>query len=710
MSTDVSLGGLPQRTRPNTRASIKALNFSSMSKALADVMHKESKDTSVEKEKGKRVKDNTVSKRSSLVPSAPASTEKVAAGKKDKAKSPDATTVSKNTRRLSGLPKASGTTSEEPSPPVSAISPKLGAKRASTLRPRSSLTGSSLPKYRPKSALIEGADAKREPSPPARAGTRRRLSTSDEDKEEKGKPMLLDLTKSAETNVNRAISPLPHRNALQVNLTTAINVTPSTPDRKTPKAASSRTASPTRVPSPTRGKQSKATKPAAATTTRPPSSASSSSSSRAPNSVPSTPTIVRRIAKRASTIRLNDPKAPSPLRTSIPIPGQSDSPFANVSVRKRSQNATPSSSRPPSLKINPTPIVLTANDSMDSIEANDVEMMLSSVASPSAPTPALPRFRTVNLLDEQQQPHTPPRLSPFNLPGRSNLSYLSPAPPTTDGSPFLRPQRRGVGNDRGSIMSWEQLAQHSVAMGTPDVEHMLAEVDAPFHTLIASPTPSHLTLADIPESPTLSAMPSPSGYGSISQVLLPDVTPLPAQHTALRYDDSAEVSPIEGATAMMLRLQLAALENTAQERLVRIESLEALLVSATEARLRDTEDLARQISTLEEQVHGSLSGKPDERAVEYAAELEEQLAQAQVVRDEAVADALKRAALEAVSSHATALQRQQAKWELSAAADDASGAWRAVGRDAECELDLIKSSQETLTVLLAALDNSLRQL
>ena len=36
MSTEAATGSLPQRTRPNTRASLKALNFSSMGKALAD--------------------------------------------------------------------------------------------------------------------------------------------------------------------------------------------------------------------------------------------------------------------------------------------------------------------------------------------------------------------------------------------------------------------------------------------------------------------------------------------------------------------------------------------------------------------------------------------------------------------------------------------------------------------------------------------------
>ena len=41
--------------------------------------------------------------------------------------------------------------------------------------------------------------------------------------------------------------------------------------------------------------------------------------------------------------------------------------------------------------------MITADSSMDSMDASDVEFMLQDVVSPSAPTPALPRFRTVDL-------------------------------------------------------------------------------------------------------------------------------------------------------------------------------------------------------------------------------------------------------------------------------------------------------------------------
>ena len=54
MSTEVaaaSAGG-PTRSRPHTRSTIRqSLNFSSMGKALADVMHKESKGKEEKEEK-----------------------------------------------------------------------------------------------------------------------------------------------------------------------------------------------------------------------------------------------------------------------------------------------------------------------------------------------------------------------------------------------------------------------------------------------------------------------------------------------------------------------------------------------------------------------------------------------------------------------------------------------------------------------------------
>ena len=159
----------------------------------------------------------------------------------------------------------------------------------------------------------------------------------------------------------------------------------------------------------------------------------------------------------------------------------------------------------------------------------------------------------------------------------------------------------------------------------------------------------------------------------------------------------------------LLRLQLASVENTAQEQRSEIESLRAQLSAATEARLRDTEDLARQISALEEQIHGNLASKTDDRWSQYASSLEEQLARAQSARDEAVAHALKQAALDAAASQTAEMYRQQAALAVATAARDARAAWKSVECTAESELEMVRSSREMLSVLLAGLDCNLQR-
>lgn len=236
---------------------------------------------------------------------------------------------------------------------------------------------------------------------------------------------------------------------------------------------------------------------------------------------------------------------------------------------------------------------------------------------------------------------------------------------------------------------------------------MLADVDAPFASMTASPAPS--TLPDIPESPSLSALPSPTGYGSISQVLLPDVTPSPAVFNAtLRFDELAAEAPRgDGGAVTMLRLQLAAAESSANEQRLQIEALESQLRTAKDARLRDTEELAMQITLLEEKVRESL--RPDEQLLQHAASLEEQLAHARSAREQAVKEALQQAQAAAARAQHDSLRKQQARWFVSAAARDAGSAWTSVRCVAESELEYVRASQDTLAVLLAGLDHMLQK-
>ena len=336
-------------------------------------------------------------------------------------------------------------------------------------------------------------------------------------------------------------------------------------------------------------------------------------------------------------------------------------------------------------------------------EAEDVELLLAPVAALGAPTPAMPRIQTRKRL----APQTPTRAN--LLPTRANMSYLSPLPPDADSSSSsLRPPQQGSGKQaRGSILSWEQLAtEASKTLGDDEIEHMLSDIPAPFRSGAVSPSPSSAAL-DIPESPCLSALSSPGGYGSISQVLLPDVTPSPAFHpNAQCYDMSSEHSTVDGATVTLLRLQLASVENTARERLYQLQSMEEELHNLKEARARDAHELTNRVAYMEEQLRGNMEIQrrmEDERAA-YTSGLEDQLKQAQAARDHAIEEAVMRSQASAKAAQAAQLESQRGVSQMACLARVAASDWGAVCELSGLELDIVQGDRQVLSVLLAELD------
>jgi hypothetical protein len=330
--------------------------------------------------------------------------------------------------------------------------------------------------------------------------------------------------------------------------------------------------------------------------------------------------------------------------------------------------------------------------------ADDIELMLGSIVSPTAPTPALPRLQVRR--QHGDIPQTPSRGS--SLPTRADLSYLSPIPPRTGPSSSLKVMR--AGHDRGSLLSWDQLvAVGDKTLGEGEVESMIADIPAPF-----SPAPSTVDLElAIPESPSLSTLPSPAGYGSISQVLLPDVTPspAPAKHMQLQLTpEHSRHAAADASLVVMLRLQLASMENIAKERLSQITTLEAQLGAAKEARMREAADLAAQVSALEQQMHVSLESR--ERAAEERARLEEQLRGAVATKELAVQEAVKRATEDAARLRSSTEEAVRRKCEVVNAAHTAARSWGFVHKVAESELESVRSQRETLNFLLMSLDQN----
>ncbi|KAI0032498.1 hypothetical protein K488DRAFT_49781 [Vararia minispora EC-137] len=685
-------------TRASSRYSLS--NLASVGKALADVINKDNS-TSDKAKRTKEVKEdkeesrgNKASGRRSITTvESDTARRRQPVGAKPSAKdvmSPGATITSRSSRRMSAQPDVPIVSEDGVITNKSAASMSPGATRRASLRPRPN--GSALPKYRPRSMLVEAA--KKQSTPPR---TRRQQSSSDNESELTGehepddgqkkadlKPMALE-EKSA-----RSISPLPKR-ARERQTNIPVTVPPSTPVSKvkipTRKGASSpvrgvllasrQSPSPPPRASPASG--AKAQKAKTSSIPRPPSSASVSSSSSAQQvRTPQTPTPVRSTKKSASP-----GKTGSPLRQAVPR--HDDSPLGKF-VGKKTQLSPVQGS--------PAGSEFVEGNSVDS--AADVEFMLGAIVSPTAPTPAIPRLRMEHVVPSGV-PETPSR-----LPNRNDMSYLSPLPPGSGRSPRpVRPNRPGY--DRGSLLSWEQLAAMSErSLGEGEMKRMLADIPAPFSTP-SSPALSAIDLPPrTPESPSLSSLPSPAGYGSISQVLLPDVTPSPAP-VRLQYSDAPE-DP-SSAVATMLRLQLAAAERLAGERLYQLQVLEAQLGNAKEARMRDTNELAAHVNTLEEQMRAVLDAR--DRAAEehtmHISVLEEQLRTEALTRGQAVQVAVARAGEEASRRQAAIIEAEGRRWMAVGTAARASVHWGAVSEVARSELEFIAASRDALAVLLSSL-------
>lgn len=290
------------------------------------------------------------------------------------------------------------------------------------------------------------------------------------------------------------------------------------------------------------------------------------------------------------------------------------------------------------------------------------------------------------------------------------MSYLSPLPPGDGGdSALLRPpQARQGGNNarsagRGSILSWEQLASEaSKTLGGEELDKMLHDIPAPFRSGAASPALSSL---DLPSSPCLSALDSPTGYGSISQVLLPDVTPSPAMHASQRYNFSnSDSGQVESPVVNLLRLQLAQAENMAKERLMQMQAMENEIYSLKETHTRQMQETARHISYLE------ASAQKGEDTRVYASSLEDRLRHADALREQAVKDAQRKSEESVRRNLARERKKEHVVVQLGCAAKLARSEWMSVKDLAEVELDLVRGDRAVLSVLLTELDQMTRSL
>ncbi|KAK2462012.1 hypothetical protein APHAL10511_006475 [Amanita phalloides] len=640
--------------RPITRSSIRQ----SLGKAFADVMNKDGKDGDKPTKKIKGARFNPAAPRNSMGETRPPLQPVKRTG------TPDSVT---HTRKRLSTTTVQSSSDENP---LQSNVDNGPVTRSATLRPSSRQnTSSALPKYRPKSVV----ETTKPPPSPIRVNTRRRLRTSDDDKEEKqsSKDSVPSPCKGT-----RPISPLPHR-ALQNTTSLASPTTPSTPSRRKTPTPSSAKSSPT-LPS------------------RPPKAVKTTSSSVAPNDsreylsssstsgTPRTPKIntAKTTTRRADreNVRENSSTAgSSPARSS------SSSPVVHRHLK-----------RVVDLTFDGPAVGNMSHISEATSEEEDVALLLAPVADPSAPTPAMPRLSKARDRDKQL-PVTPTR--PGNsLPSRAQMSYASPVPPVD--TSFLRPRSPNKATDdkifRGSILSWEQVANEaSKTLGEDEVHSMLADVPAPFASLPISPSISTCGI-DIPDSPCLSALNSPGAFGSISQVLLPDVTPSPAVHgNAFKYNGNNGLGTVDSSLVTLLKLQLVAAENMSKERLTRLLAMEEEMYYLKEDHKRETGELSMQVSHMQDQL--CEKEEYEERlAVEragYIASLEEQLKDVRALRAKAVEDEIARCR---ERERKTAYREWHVVMEATCAANTAQAGWSSVFDLSQAELETVKGDRHNL--------------
>ncbi|KLO20427.1 hypothetical protein SCHPADRAFT_934282 [Schizopora paradoxa] len=701
-------------TRSTFRSS---LNFASVEKALAHVMNKDNKESkeskkeaAVERRKSTSSPKDVQSRRSSTIGFGRSNSvlEPVVEGRQRQS-SVDLPTITK-ARRSSALIQraasgASGRASlDDTGSRTSSDTPTASSsltRTTSSLRPKSGAPSTSLPKYRPKSIALDTLPKK--PSSPVRAGTRRKHSSSEEEGMPANVTCAFVVHTPAQKPTNRPISPIPKR---------AVKSGISPPQKLTPTINAPTRSQSSPVLTQARSKKSAKPSDSPDSTKRgiPKHSPLGTSPSATPGT-PRTPTLVKGAARYLNA--LTGRESPSPLRGSkisnSPSRKSSKASLAGGSLGKAAAAEVLKGKSTASSSANS----FVGDVSSDSIDAGDVEYLLACSASPSAPTPAIPRMRS---FFAAQIPETPSRLKRNASKSTLGLTLSPPDELPELPSPSSRsssPRRLEVIRD--SVAAWSKVADDSMQIDATELGGLILDMPAPFLPNtpgMLSPSPSVMRLEsgndDVLASPSPKGLAPPNVFGSISQTLLPHFSPSPVvrvhEPEASTGDGKHLNVPFEGSNrSTSLRSQLASVENIAKEQSTRIAQLEEQLHALKEARAREVKDLGEQLTVLEEQLQESLTSRaPDreDRHLACKAELEQQL---QLVED------IHRQSLDVAIAQAKAEQAAEERRKaeharvLTETVNSASEKWQNVRSSAVEAAESIRCDREILAALLSSL-------
>lgn len=259
-------------------------------------------------------------------------------------------------------------------------------------------------------------------------------------------------------------------------------------------------------------------------------------------------------------------------------------------------------------------------------------------------------------------------------------------------------------------MSFERMISSGNAkLPNDEFGRKIADTAAPFTSGVATPSIRSEASFSPPDSPALD---SPGGgYGSISQVLLPDVTPSPAVNRSLlsvsRFSVSPEVS--DAGSAAFMKLQLTAAQGVERALMQQKFALEEEVHQLKHASARAAEEHAAQMAYMErlmQEQQTQLHAHHEKQTARATAELEEQLEQLQLEREHAVDEALTQFAEDNDKEFAQQMEALKLTQEVASSRTVAAARWDSVRDACQVELDDVQNDRAMLTLFM----NQLNQL
>lgn len=331
--------------------------------------------------------------------------------------------------------------------------------------------------------------------------------------------------------------------------------------------------------------------------------------------------------------------------------------------------------------------------SLDSIDANDVSALLTTVVSPVKPVVDTTSGNSESKLQIPKENANNVLLSPLTFAPRTPHSSRSMTMTSTD--------------PRQSILSIQQLLEKS-----GDIDHLLSQPLPSIFTpefrerLVSfgfSPdeaqSPNPFVLPPEPQTPS-PVTGGRNNYSSISQILFPT-----SGNSSPSTPVGSKISDLRESTIQNLKTQLSVAQSNCSERDTRIEQLEQRLLNLRQSREQEASDLASQVKVLEERIHQLLADK--ERELEESQYQHQQQLQD---KDNQWQDKILAVITQVSNTQTSIRKKEQTVERRRSSLIQTISAWAHAGDIAKSELALLNANRRSIQVIMFGLDTFVQSL